>query len=409
LLDKFSSSRESFLALAFILTAMWAVPVTGSEANPQQVREELKAGVEMVYSGDYDRAWEFFTDLSKTSPLHPGPQFYKVSVLFWRTSADAGNPLYDEEITALLNTSIGKAEAWRERDPQSVDALHYLGLGYTYLGRLEAHRGRIYSGGVHGEKGRDYLEQAIAMWESPANSDALTDGYACEDVHFPFGAYSYFAGRLPAFLARFSFLWFIPSGTTEEGLAALERAQDKSDLHALGATNLLINIYSIFEKDQADRALELSREMVARFPYNAGIDVEHSNVLNRAAAHGEASAHARSVLAKVDAEAPYYDRMVEFGARLAIGEAAVYEGRLDDGRSVLEELRSDPSFQNNTLTPRIALLLGMLSDLEGKREQALTYYKEVTGYEGRTWNRQAEKQAEHYMEIPFSVEAAGQN
>ena len=87
-----------------------------------------------------------------------------------------------------------------------------MGLAYTYLGRLDAHRGKLYSGGMKGEKGRKYLEEAMAQCTptSHTQNKQLAKNAACEDIYFPYGAYSYFAGRLPQLLKLFNFLWFIP-------------------------------------------------------------------------------------------------------------------------------------------------------------------------------------------------------
>jgi tetratricopeptide (TPR) repeat protein len=370
-----------------------------STADKGKFRKELLKGIEEDYSGDFDRAWETFEVIRRSAPLHPAPDFFQASILFGRNSVDASNPRYNEKISNLLTGCVEKSEAWLDSDPENPEALHYMGLCYTYQGRLEAHQGHLYRGGVLGETGRYYLE--IALAECEENQGEKYDLLICEDLHFPFGAYSYFAGRLPRFLRLLSFLWFIPSGSTEEGLTALERARENSGLHSRDTTNLLISIYSLFEEDQAKRALELSREMAERYPDNPGIDLVHAEVLNLNGLHGAAVRRAESIIKKVSQGVRNYDYMLRLGALLVMAEADMAEGRLDAAEKRLLDLRAKKEYQNNTLTPGIPLTLGMVYDLQGRREEAMALYEEVLTYEGRARNRQAGKKAERYLEQPF--------
>lgn len=383
--------------LALLLTGGLA---RAASADDDRLDELLRTGIEANFAGDYDAASAAFEQARSALPAHPAPDFYLATVLFWRNNVDPSNPRYDDAISGHLGRAIDKAETRLRQNGGDVEALHYLGLGYTYRGRLKAHRGQLYAGGVDGEKGRDQLQRAMALCEKlPLPARSLSD--PCEDVYFPFGAYAYYAGRLPRFLQMLNFLWFVPRGTTEEGLTALERAYSRSRLHRLGAASLLVDIYHLFEPNGAPRARQLSTELVQRFPDNPFLDLEHAQVLASAGQPQAAIERANAIVAKAGRRLRGYDRVVELGARLVLAEVALDQNRLDDAAAVLNALRQDPANLDNTLTPRLALDQGMLADLRGQRAAAVEFYREAIAYQGRAWNRQAAKSAERYLDEPY--------
>jgi len=392
--------RVLLAATSLLALLLGGVEVHAATAVGSPLDELLQAGIEANFAGDYDAATATFERARSTFPAHPAPDFYLASVLFWRNNVDPSNPRYDDAISGHLDRAIGKAEALLELNDDDVEALHYRGLGYTYRGRLKAHRGQLYAGGVDGEKGRDQLQRAMALCEKSAPPPRSLSN-PCEDVYFPFGAYAYYAGRLPRFLQMLSFLWFVPRGTTTEGLAALERAYSRSRLHRLGAASLLADIYLLFEPNGTARALQLSSELVQRFPDNPFLDLEQAQILASAGQRQAALDRASGILDKVGRRVRSYDHVVALGARLVQVEVALDQNRLDDAATVLTALRQDPANLDNTLTPRLALDQGMLADLRGERTAAVRFYREAIGYQGRAWNRQAAKTAERYLDQPY--------
>ena len=381
-----------------VLLASVAVVLAASPGT--DIATFVSQGIDANFSGDYDQASVVFSKIREVDPGHPAHDFYQATVLFWRSSVDPSNPVHDEEIERLLNGSIAKSQAWLDAGKNRLEALQYLGLAYTYLGRLEAQRGRLYAGGSKGEKGRVYLEEVVETCDAMDTADRPG---VCGDVLFPLGAYTYFAGRLPGLLRRVNFLWFVPRGTTGEGLDMLERGLRDSELHRWGTQVLLMQIYSIFEDKQRPRALALSRELRERYPDNPMLELEHAVLLNRMGRYGEAAASARAILGKCSGGVRNYDATVALSAQLILAEADLGQGHLDAAEKKLEVLAGDPDNQQNTLTPRILLLRGMLADARGRRKQALAFYKKVTNHKGRTMNRQAGKEARRYMESPYKV------
>lgn len=394
-------SRPILFPLLFLAN----LTICEAEDKSYSLNGHLLQGIEACFSGDYDTAWIIFDKVRDMDPNHPSREFYQATVLFWKNNVDESNPRFDSQIKELLLASLKKSENRLEKDGKDIEALHYMGLAYTYLGRMDAHRGRLYSGGVKGETGRKYLEKAMEYcrekYGKAPTKETDNSCNVCEDIYFPFGAYSYFSGRLPKLLRFFNFLWFIPKGSTEEGLKALSRAQEKGCLHQLGTQTLLTSIYSRFEENRIQDAFFLSQKLVKRFPDNPYLDLEHARLLILLGEYTSASEHANKILSKVSWKQKNYDVVVELGARLLIVESAIYTQKLKEAEAQLQEISNQPQYLNNTLTPCIFLLKGQLADLSGKREEAISYYKKVLAFEGHLFNRSANKQAELYLDNPF--------
>lgn len=396
-------------SISLILIVIFAMQADIAVAESDAIHRILIKGIEVNFSGDYNRAAEIFSTIEKEDPNHPAQSFYQAVVLFWKISVAEGSPLIINSIRQHLNKAIEQSEHMLKADESDPDALHYLGLAYTYLGRLEAHSGNMYKGGVLGERGRKYLERAIEICEQencsenkPETEPDAARCRPCEDLYFPLGAYYYFAGRLPQFLQAINFLWFIPSGSTEEGLNALERSYAWSDLHRPGAQSLLAGIFLSFETNRIDDARKLSDDLVRRFPDNPYLEIQHADILLASGHNLAAAENARKIIEKADHGLRSYDVIVRQRALLVKAEAAIRQGNTSAAREILAQLKNNPTFQNNSLAPHTDLLLGMQADVEMKREKAIGYYEKAESYEGTIRNRIVARKARQYLKEPFT-------
>jgi len=395
--------RKSVISIILIL--MFSLCSDFAWAESDAIRRILIQGIEVNFSGDYDRASEIFSTISAIDPDHPSQEFYQAVVLFWKSSVDKDNLLYVNRIRKHLNKAMDQSERMLSTDGNDPDALHYLGLAYTYLARLEAHNGNFYKGGVLGEKGRKYFERAIEICEQQNCNETESNAVhcrPCEDIYFPLGAYSYFAGHLPQFLKTINFLWFIPSGSTEEGLNALERAYGSSHLHRFGAQSLLADIFLSFETNRIDDARKLSDDLFRRFPDNPYLEIQHANILMASGENQGAAEGAQKIIKKVENGLRNYDALVRQRAVLIKAEAAIRQGNTDAAHEVLAQLKKGPGYQKNALTPYTDLLLGMLADIEMKREKAIEHYERAESYKGALHNRIVSRKAKQYLKKPFT-------
>lgn len=399
---------QTLTCIVLILIISMLGEIVGAE--PENIHRILIKGIEVNFSGDYDRAVEIFSTISEIDPNHPSQEFYQAVVLFWKKSVDEGSTTYVEQIRKHLLKSIEQSEEMLSKDENDLDALQYLGLAYTYLGRLEAHSSNLYKGGVLGERGRKSLEKAIEICKHQncqgTNSEAV-HCRPCEDLYFPFGAYSYFAGRLPQFLQAINFLWFIPSGSTEEGLKALEQSYDNSSLHRSGAQILLADIFLNFETNRISDGLKLSADLVSRFPDNPYLEIQHASLLMASGQNQQAAEKAQKIINKVGHGLRNYDEVVRQRAILIKAEAAIRQKNTSSAEEILVQLKKDPAYQGNSLTPLTYLLMGMLADIEMKRGKAIRFYEQAKSYTGAQRNRIAERKAKQYLKEAFVISGSG--
>ncbi len=386
----------------FAFSAAGADPET---VDPAALNKQLLSGIHACFAGDYDRAWDIFNQVHQMDPNHPSREYYQALVFFWKNNIDHNNPRYDIKIQAYLHRSLEKAQNRLEKNENDIEALHYAGLSCTYLGRMAAHRGNFYEGGLQGEAGRKYLEKAILLCsQTPEKGSALNPKNSCdvcEDLYFPYGAYTYFAGKLPRLLRFMNFLWFLPKGSAEQGLELLARARDNACLHRLGTQSLLMNIYARFEPHRLPDALALSRELVQEFPDNPYLDLEHARILLKAGQYEAAYHHAINIYGKASAGVRNYDQVAELGAWLIAAESELGRQNLRQAEQILTKIKNNPAYQGNTLTARIFLVQGQIADLRKNRKQATAAYQKVLAAKDHLRDRETGKKAEKYLEKPF--------
>lgn len=391
-------------AIWFVLVSLTAT-CTAREIS-DTINQQLLSGIHTCFAGDYDTAWNIFDQVREIDAGHPSREYYQAIVLFWKNNIDHNNPRYDRQIRKLLRSSLEKSEKLLEKNENNIDALHYAGLAYTYLGRMDAHRGSLYDGGLKGETGRKYLEKAISLCEKKAGREnaAITDQSCdvCEDIYFPLGAYTYFAGKLPKLLRFVNFLWFIPKGSAEEGLKQLARTLDNGCLHQLGTQSLLINIYAVFETHRLFDASILSEELVRQFPDNPYLDLEHARILLKTGRFNAAHGHAKIILKKVSSEMRNYDQVAELGAWLVMVESELSRQNIRQAEKYLQKFRNNPAYQDNTLSARIFLVQGQIADLRKNRKQATAAYRKVIAAKDHLCDRETRKKAELYLDKPFT-------
>ena len=401
----------SIIRVVCLWLVFTALPASGADQGASHgadaLNQHLLSGIHACFSGDYDRAWDIFTQVREIDADHPSREYYQAIVLFWKNNIDHNNPRYDAQIRKLLRSSLTKSEKLLKKDDNNIEALHYAGLAYTYLGRMDAHRKAFYEGGRKGETGRKYLEKAVVLCgQMPEKRHALQSKSTCsmcEDIYFPLGAYTYFAGKLPKFLRYVNFLWFIPKGSGEEGLELLARAEKNACLHQLGTQSLLANIYAIFETHRLHDAFALSTELVRQFPDNPYLDLEHAGILIKTRQYSAAYDHAQAILEKVTSKTRNYDPVTELGALLFMVESDFRRQHIRQAEERLGQIKNNPAYQNNTLFARIVLLQGQLADLRNNRQQAQASYRKVISLQDHLCDRETRKKAEKYLDEPFTL------
>ena len=353
-----------------------------------------QSGIEALYNLDYDKAQRDFKEIASLYPAHPGgPQLLATRVWiktlyetrrlqsslyssesFYTNGDDKVDPKVVEEFRRLTREAKRLAQAKLKQDPNNVEALDSLATTEGLKASFEEAVERRHFAALR--DGNDAVDHHRAVLK-------LDPKFI--DAQLTVGLYEYVVGSLPLPIKIIAGVTGF-HGSKKRGLAMLEQVTKEGRWSRDDAKTLLILLYTR-EKRFAD-ALALTRDLSAKYPRNYLFRLETADALVSMA---EAKRKAKDVVAATQSEKEAFatfdellrDRAVRDTAARALdlihfkyGEVLLLAGQQD--RAAKEFLaatrveRAEPG-----LVTMAHLYAAHAFDVAGKREEALTQYKEV--------------------------------
>ena len=353
-----------------------------------------RGGIEALYNLDYDKAQRDFKEIVSLYPAHPGgPQLLATRVWiktlyetrrlqsslyssesFYTNGDDKVDPKVVDEFRRLTREAKRLAQAKLKQDPNNVEALDSLATTEGLKASFEEAVERRHFAALR--DGNDAVDHHRAVLK-------LDPKFI--DAQLTVGLYEYVVGSLPLPIKIIAGVTGF-HGSKKRGLAMLEQVTKEGRWSRDDAKTLLILLYTR-EKRFAD-ALALTRDLSAKYPRNYLFRLETADALVSMA---EAKRKAKDVVAATQAEKEAFatfdellrDRAVRDTAARALdlihfkyGEVLLLAGQQD--RAAKEFLaatrveRAEPG-----LVTMAHLYAAHAFDVAGKREEALTQYKEV--------------------------------
>ena len=282
---------------------------------------------------------------------------------------DIDDEQYDREFYGELDAVIGMCDSLLERDRDDVNAIFFKGGAIGFEGRLKFHRNDYLGAANAGRKALPLVQEALDL--DPGNNDVLLGA----------GIYNYYADVIPS---EYPFvkplILFIPPGDRQKGIRQLSTASEKGTYASVEAEYFLLQIFYFYEKDYA-RALALALDLHAKFPANMVFHRfcgrTYVSVNNWDMARTEfteivalARSGMRGYTATVEREAQYY-----------CGMAAMLGRRLDEALDRFyrcdEFSRRLDRDEASGFMAMANLRIGMVYDMQGKRDLALGQYRKV--------------------------------
>jgi len=393
------------LALALtVSTAIHASPsrdsVSRTEAELHSADEDpsarldemIRRGLARNARGDLDGADLVWQEIRDAFPEHPAGWVFAIETLEWRKNLDFTTTGFDAEIRRLGNRGLELSEAWVKRAPKSAEAHFYAGRVLVALMVLDGMQGHYYKAGTQGERSRKHLERALRI------DPKLTD------AKLPLGTYYYYASIATKYIGWLTWLWFVPTGEHDLGLAYVTEVGEEGDLMRYEAQVELTRMF-LYMEETPSRAEPILIQLAEQYPENTYLKFELVELYMMTGDHRRTVETALAL--ERTSGTQYGDRQRRQMARIWRARAELERGRLGEVSKILEQL--DAEWESIGIWGRrwIWVTRGQLHDVAGRREQAVAEYQQViASRDDAKWgSTRSMRQAEAGLESAYQLHA----
>ncbi len=228
----------------------WASPVSAALTEAPRLATVYAS----ILAAQFDRAEMQIAQACPPAPAEACASLRVVS-LWWQIQMTPESTSLDGRFSDLAAQAVAANDRWTRREPNRGEAWFYLAGSYAPLVQWRVLRGERIAAARDGKKIKDALERALQL-------DPTLD-----DAYFGIGLYHYYADVAPTAAKILRWLLFLPGGDRVKGLQEMLQARQRGVLLQGEADYQLQLIYLWYEQQPA-RALELLRELDARYPTN---------------------------------------------------------------------------------------------------------------------------------------------
>lgn len=378
---------KNFILCAVIL--LTTVFVNGFTMSPEYM-QKAQSGVQAIYNLDFRTAEENINYILKKDPNYPIALFGKTMIEWARFEYEfeKSNPVQTVIFEQTIATSINGIKEWLKQNPGV--AQDYLALGgiYGVKARFELANRKYIKAYFSGKKGIKYMNKAAKL------SPKMYDAYLGEAI------YQYYAGTLPAVVKVLAKL--VGSADAQKGIDYLNLIKDKGKFSADTAKLLLVEI-SIHNETYYNPPLaaKLIGEVRKKYPQNPLFefveiiaDYENKN-------YDKVISSAENFLTKIGKE-NFYKEIYIARTYSAIGTAYMAQGLWEKAAKTFEKSVQATSKQDMSRWQMNNLLrLAQVYDVLGKRQEALTIYKDIKKAK-ESWG--IDEVAAIYLKKPFTAQ-----
>jgi len=244
-------------AILLVLQSAHSTALSDAAAT-KDTRAALRAGLDTLYGGEFERAATYFAALAERNAADPAPVVFQAGAYIWWAAARDSADFALQRIDSLLGVALARARAVTDG---STDFWLATALGYRARQREE--HGHAFSAARDAKAMRDIYRRLLAADSSRA------------DCYLGLGVYEYGLARAGALARFFARLIGLGSGNAERGIRYMRRAAHDGDLARVEGTWVLAAaLIREAARDPAGRAVleEEARGYVeglaARYPAN---------------------------------------------------------------------------------------------------------------------------------------------
>jgi tetratricopeptide (TPR) repeat protein len=363
------------------------------EINAQDARFDslVDSGIKQIYNIKFPEAEQTFRNLISDYPDHPAGRFFLAMIDWWKILLNLDSEEHDEIFFQKLEDVIYQCDNLLDKNPENVDALFFKGGAIGFRGRLRANRNSWLKAADDGRDALPIVERAANL-----NPDNV-------DVQLGFGIYNYYAEVIPdEYPIIKPLMLFFPSGDKKKGIKQLNNTAHNGKYAKYEAQYFLMTLYYNYENNPY-KAEEYAETLTKEFPDNPVFQRWRGRIAAKKGDYIASASVFQNVIDKMKLGYPGYD------VPRTIREADYYvayqyfnTNKLDsairhfrDCAKVSRQIdkEGESGFQINSL-----LYIGMINDLWGNREAAISSYKKILDMDEYG---NSHKLAEGYIEKPF--------
>jgi tetratricopeptide (TPR) repeat protein len=382
----------------FIIT-LYAIFFLHSFGNAQWLTspdfdKHTQQGIDFVYNLQFDKADSEFRELTVSYPHHPAGYFFLAMVDWWRILLNIDSDSLDDGFFSKLDVVIHMCDSLLDKNPDDVTALFFKGGALGFRGRLHADRDDWLRAANDGRLALPIVQRAFKI--APDNYDVLLG----------MGIYNYYAEVIPEEYPEVKPLMvFFPSGDKQKGIEQLTMAGEHAKYASVEAKYFLLQIYYSYENDY-QKAYRLAQDLSTRFPLNAVFQRYLGRCEIGLGLWEEAHSTFLSILDRSETKTQSRPGYSESAAREALYYLGLYDmnvNNLDDALKYFyhcdELCRSLDKNGGSGFMAMTNLKIGMIFDLQHKREYALLQYKKVLRLDEY---QKSHELADQYIKNPFT-------
>ena len=370
-----STSKPAFF-LIFLLVALCtpaalpeAAEVEPAKSHKERPDIDIIKGINHLYDLEFDEGETVFAKMVSERPEYPAGYFYRAMVTWSRLAVGFWSHQNLKEYVERIDQTISVAKNRINKDPKDSRSYFYLGGALGFKGRFELMQQNWFSSYNLAYDAIQALKTCQKL--EPDNKDVLLG----------LGIYDYYTARLSGVLKFLTYL-FLHRGNKDEGLRKLNVAAKEAIYSGPEAKSMLIHIYLFLEEDYS-KALPLIQDLRTKFrknmryPYFEGLlHIRQNNELK----YRETVEFLRTESLRKATKAE--SRIWENQALYLEATYHLFRGETQQARSKLDAIlsKADPALDPDMIAFPL-LKKGMSYDLDGKREKALEYYRQILNME----------------------------
>ncbi|MDI6765288.1 MAG: hypothetical protein QME52_00425 [Bacteroidota bacterium] len=350
----------------------------------------ISRGIQYVYNLSFDSAKTEFQTVTRLRPDHPAGHFFLAMIEWWRIITDMENTAHDDKFYRMLDKVIDLCEKRLDKDKNDLTGLFFKGGALGFQGRLYGNREDWLKAANCGREALPLVQKAYKL--DPNNSDILLG----------IGIYNYYAAIIPEIYPWVKpLMLLIPKGDKVKGLTQLREASEKAKYANIEATYFLMQASQYFE-GRYSQALELATKLHYQFPNNS-LFHKYIGRANVSLGNWEEMHHVYlQIFDRAKKKQIGYDLSTEREANYYLG---LYEMNSNKYTDALQYFYKSDELSRLLDKKEISgymvlsnLKIGMIYDLQGKRNLAITQYKKILDMKDY---QDSHKQAKQFLKTPF--------